>query len=299
MSSRMFALLRPTAPLPLLALAFALLAASGCSNGRSAAPEAEPVVGYHSPISMGEVVSGETEPHSFEPDYGEFQAPTGKWITGGGIGVSISAGFKRPGEPAEAWVQAVEPGKTSELADRAVRYKLTERDRNDAYVRTVEENLENLDSWNGYTGFRVKLPEKAGVRYYFSVEILHGSTVEDTAASVVEVPVQEVAADLALDRAVYPADAEIVVRLVNRGRTTLFYGLDYRLERDGEDGWTGVPAKENTGVPAIGIQLSSGLTWEQSIRIADLAPGIYRVSKTVEGMGTPIERTLNAEFRVE
>ncbi|REK63490.1 MAG: hypothetical protein C6P35_14530 [Cohnella sp.] len=220
-------------------------------------------------------------------------------FAGHGIGVSVSAGAKKPGDRVDASIHVIEPAKARDILTRTIRCKLTERKRDGAYLRTVAESTERLTDLNSYSGFSAQLPEKEGAWYYLTAEILSGEQVEDTALGALEVPVQEVKAELTLDRPAYPGSGDIVVTLRNNEPTTLFYGLDYRLEHRDGDIWTPVPMEENAAVPAIGIELKAGGAWKQKIRVTDLPSGEYRIAKDVEGKGTSIRKTLTAGFRVE
>ncbi|WP_193556187.1 immunoglobulin-like domain-containing protein [Paenibacillus ginsengarvi] len=254
----------------------------------------------HAPVSMGNMKSA-PPPASAEPerDYHEFQRPSGKWLTGQGIGWTVSAGAKKPEDEVGILLRPAEPGKGKQLHSRTIRYKLTERDRQGEFVRTVAEETARFDPELGYSDFTRKLPDKEGTYYFLTAEIMNGTEVEDTVLSALEVPVQRVEAVLTLDRNVYAPDSDPVVTLHNQGPATLFFGLEYRLELKAANGWVPAPSGNNIAVASIGYQLAEGGEWEQSIRLAGMPPGDYRFGKSVEGVGTSIKKMLYVEFSVQ
>lgn len=254
----------------------------------------------HYPVSMG-VNKNLTKSGMNETDrsYDEFQSPTGLWGTGKGIGSAISAGYKKPGEEVNALLHIIEPEKAKGIEARSIRYKLTERDRQGQMIRVVAEHSEKMDLELAYSNFSTKLPDNEGTFYLLTVEIVDGTVVEDTVLSLLTVPVQMVEAELKLDQTTYSRSAKPVITMLNSGPATLFFGLDYRLERREKGEWAVVPTGKDIGVNAIGYELAEGGEWEQSIEFIDLPAGEYRIGKTVQGQGTSIEKSLYAEFTVQ
>jgi|GEM_PF-2729676 len=87
-------------------------------------------------------------------------------FAGHGIGVSVSAGAKKPGDRVDASIHVIEPAKARDILTRTIRCKLTERKRDGAYLRTVAESTERLADLNSYSSFsdailRSGLPPRA------------------------------------------------------------------------------------------------------------------------------------------
>jgi len=74
-------------------------------------------------------------------------------FAGHGIGVSVSAGAKKPGDRVDASIHVIEPAKARDILTRTIRCKLTERKPDGAYLRTVAESTERLTDLNSYSSF--------------------------------------------------------------------------------------------------------------------------------------------------
>jgi hypothetical protein len=214
----------------------------------------------------------------------EYAERTNKWFK---TGFAISAGTMLPGE--EAFVRL----------DRAVRdslkyrYRLTERNAALDVVSLVKEDTTTNNE------FRVMLPQKEGALYLFSVEALNDrGEVEDTLLSLIEVPEQQLNARLYTDNESYHANEKVTLHLENFGPTALFFGLDYALEVYEGGAWRALRF-DNVAVPALGISLSPGETYDQTLALAEkLPPGLYRAVKRFNADGTELEATLAAPFLI-
>jgi len=271
-----------------------------CSGANRAAGWREAVVHCGSLPGLDGVKQGACQERRGRGDrhYAEFLPPTGTWAGGRGIGSAIAAGYKKPGEEVSALLHIIEPEKAKGIEARTIRYKLTERDRQGQLIRVVAEHAEHMDVELAYSNFSTRLPDREGTYYLLSVEIMDGGVVEDTVLSLLTVPVQKVEAVLTLDQTTYSRSAKPVLTMVNTGPAPLFFGLDYKFERKEGDDWTVVPTGKNIGVEAIGYELDENGEWEQTIEFKHIAPGQYRIGKTVNGQGTSIEKTVFAEFEV-
>lgn len=257
----------------------------------------------HRSVSMGRpvnrdgsYVASDAEMPS-PPQLHEFAMSSGKWFEGRGMELSHSAGVQKPGTEVSIQLRPGLAGKT-ELSARTIRYKLTEREKDGQLIAVVDTKLHRIDTELGYSLYTPKLPEKEGVYYYLTAEIMDGDTVEDTLLATLEVPPQRVEGRLLLEQEVYGPDAEVAIRVTNDGPTSLFFGLDYMLEKKVGDDWKRVPTNGMVAIPSIGYSVGPGGSWEQTIRFKSLPDGRYRLGKTVDGMGTSIRETLYAEFEV-
>lgn len=258
----------------------------------------------HSSISMGRAVNRDGMPVVQEaempppPPRHEFAMSSGKWFEGRGLELSYSAGVQKPGSEVSILLRPSSAGGKTELAARTIRYQLTEREKDGQLIAVVDTKLHRMDAELGYSFYAPKLPEKEGVYYYLTAEIMDGDTVEDTLLASVEVPPQRVEGRLLLEQEVYGSNAEVAIRVTNDGPTSLFFGLDYMLEKKVGDDWKRVPTKGMVAVPSIGYSVGPGGSWEQAIRFEAMPDGRYRFGKTVDGTGTSIRETLYAEFEV-
>ncbi|GAA3407505.1 immunoglobulin-like domain-containing protein [Paenibacillus hodogayensis] len=277
------------------------LVLAGCQDKPSAkTPEWENTADLHAPLSMGSGPDETKQENAHqEQQYHEFQQPTDAWGVNRGISRTVSGGIRSPGEEVRILLRIEEPEKGKEIASRTIRYKLTERDPEGGLIRLVEEETSHIDPTVAFSSFTPKLPEQEGTYYFLTAEIMNGPVVEDTVLSPIQVPVQKLEASLKLDRAVYPADGKPVLTVSNEGPSSLFFGLDYLIERKTDGDWKPVPAGKNAAVASIGYNLKPGSHWEQTIAFKGLSAGDYRFGKTVEGVGTPIRKTLYVEFSVQ
>ncbi|WP_159883195.1 immunoglobulin-like domain-containing protein [Paenibacillus puerhi] len=278
-----------------MALAAVLLLASGCEGTHAVPPEA----GYQAPASMGRLVPAETGPDTRPHQTGEFEPPSGVWFNGQGIATAIAAGSKMPGEEVSIQIEAIKPEQAKAWAKRSIRYKLTERDPDGRYLRTVDEKVGSVVANERISSYQVKLPDKADTYYWLTAEVMYQGKVEDTLLSRLEVPLQEAEAELKLDQSVYERSGTMKVTLTNRGPTSLFFGEDYRFERQEGGDWVRVGTGLTVAIVSIGHRMPPGGQWEQTINFKELAPGLYRVGKEVEGVGTPLRFSAYAEFRIE
>ncbi|MDQ2760636.1 MAG: hypothetical protein M3Y17_09465 [Actinomycetota bacterium] len=84
---------------------------------------------------------------------------------------------------------------------------------------------------------------------------------------------------------------------LNTGPTDLFFGVEYRLEREESGKWTCCNVEEAWN--CIGLYLEPGGRWRDAATLPeDAPPGRYRVSKDVDGIGTNLMQTVSFEFHV-
>lgn len=100
---------------------------------------------------------------------------------------------------------------------------------------------------------------------------------------------------------VTPED-ELKLFLINRGRSTVYFGEEYIIEHYVDGDWQPVPLPNGGVWVTIGYGLKPGKKFEQTIKLGPSEPGRYRVVKRVrssQSLEDPIIRMLNAEFTVE
>jgi hypothetical protein len=146
--------------------------------------------------------------------------------------------------------------------------------------------------------FEATVPDKVPARYALTLEFLRGGRAIDRYATYFEVPEQRVDALLRLDRMVVRrGERSIGATLQNRGPVPLRFGAEYRLERRKLGVW--MPVHLDIAFPLILLGLEPRESERFEVYLPeDLKPGRYRVSKSVEGLGTDIRSDLHAEFRV-
>jgi hypothetical protein len=275
------------------------LLTSGCAEQKVVQSNEVSPLSYHVPGQANFLDEKDQQPASHQPNYYEFQAPSEKWMSGHGLSTIISAGLNQPGEVVNVVIRAEERDKAAGLISQTIRYKLTERKADSSYIRTVDERNEKVVSIDSIPKYTINLPTQEGTFYFLTAEIIVADKVEDTLLSFIEVPVQQVEVEIKLDQETYPSSGTLTLTLLNKGTTSLFYGLGYGFEQKEGDYWTPIPMQANTAIPAIGLNLKGGNSWEQSIRFVNLKPGLYRVSKRIEATGTTIKKTLFAEFHIK
>jgi hypothetical protein len=272
---------------------------SGCAEQKVVQSNEVSPLSYHAPGQANFLGEKDQPPDSHQPNYYEFQAPSEKWMPGHGLSTVISAGLTKPGEVVNVVIRAEERDKAASLISQTIRYKLTERKADGAYLRTVDEQNEKVVSIDSIPEYTINLPIQEGAFYFLTAEIIVADKVEDTLLSFIEVPMQQIEVEIKLDQETYPSSGTLTLTLLNKGTTSLFYGLDYGFEQKEGDNWTAIPTQANTAIPAIGLNLKGGKAWEQSIRFVNLKPGLYRVYKVIESRGTSIKKTLYNEFLIK
>jgi len=214
----------------------------------------------------------------------EYAEKTDKWFK---TGFAISAGTMLPGEE---MVVSIDRSVRDSLK---YRYRLTERDAALHLVAVLKEAITTSNE------FRAALPAKEGALYLLSAEVLNEQgEAEDTLLSLIEVPEQQLNARLFTDKDAYHANESVTLHLENFGPTALFFGLDYTLEVYEGGAWRALRF-DNVAVPALGVSLSPGETYDQPLVLAErLPPGLYRAAKSFDAEGTKLEATLAAPFLI-
>jgi len=141
------------------------------------------------------------------------------------------------------------------------------------------------------------LPQRAPASYRITIMVTRG---EFSAArrTYLTVPDQVLRAELAPTRNCAGAGETLAFSLVNNGSTSLFFGVDYSLERQiAEDTWIGCNVEQAWTL--AGHTLGPGQRFEQHALLPGRAPpGRYRVGKLVSAVGTNLERALSFEFDI-
>ncbi len=140
------------------------------------------------------------------------------------------------------------------------------------------------------------LPARAPACYRIKTSITREGFTE-TRYAYITVPDQILNAELIpASTNAQPGD-RLDFALVNTGPTDLFFGVDYRLEREDGDTWTGCNVEEAWRL--IGLSLEPGGRHEGHAELPkNPPPGRYRVIKDVSGVGTNLQRTVSFEFHV-
>lgn len=282
-----------------------LLGGCGGASGdvKGGEPSPSPAVrGYHSPASIGNAgqPSQGGKPREFT-GVKEFAAATNKWFGGQGLSYVISGDLVGPGDEIGITIRAEERDKAQALVELAgeIRFKLTERKSDGSYVGTVDERVERVESLDRLPLYQVRVPKREGMLYFLTAEILIKGKVEDTLFSYVEVPLQQVEAELVLNDTKFAAAGVVQVTLTNKGASAISTGTDYSMERKVGETWLRVPLEPGHAFPAMLLTVGQGETWSISVNFRDLEPGVYRIGKHVSARGTSIEKTVCAEFMVE
>ncbi|MDQ0878861.1 hypothetical protein QFZ77_007520 [Paenibacillus sp. V4I3] len=229
----------------------------------------------------------------------EFLPQSGKWTYKQQVEIyNEFALVKKPGEEVTMAVGLSEENKVK-LDSNIIRFKLTERNADGTFVKLVDEQHVPIVKTGWDPRVTVKLPEKEGAHYFITGEVIVGGNVEDVVLNSYEVPIQQVNAEINLDKVAYPSSGSLTFTMVNSGPTSLFYGLNYKMERNENKTWVEVPLKRNQAISAIGLNLHVREIWEQTVTYKNLKPGTYRISKEVEGNGTSIEKVIYAEFKIK
>lgn len=235
-------------------------------------------------------------------DESEYSKPTGKWFLYNGegkFGYGLTEGTMKPGE--DYYVSLFGHNEDGDTLNRDVRIQLTERDYNLKKIELVEEYTFHVkDVKDGELKiFSNRLPNKENAIYFLSVEILDEQrNAEDTLVSMIYTPVQEINAELSLDKDVYKiSDKEAKLTLENFGPTFLSLGTYYTIEKNVDEIWRIVPLE--LFFTDIGILLKPNNKYDDTVEIDQLTAGKYRIIKTFNGDGTELSETLAVEFEIE
>ena len=98
----------------------------------------------------------------------------------------------------------------------------------------------------------------------------------------------------------------MVVELKNNTSYNLGYGLDYRIEKRSDKGWTNIEANSNSSTMAVGYTLSARKSVQKKIdwsnKYGALEKGNYRIIKKIhleqDNNGYTRELEISAEFSI-
>lgn len=140
------------------------------------------------------------------------------------------------------------------------------------------------------------LPPTAPAWYRIRTSVSQNAFAAERRAYIT-VPAQVLEAELVPARKRARPGDKLTFTLVNTGPTDLFFGVEYRLEREESGKWICCNVEEAWN--CIGLYLEPGGRWRDAATLPeDAPPGRYRVSKDVNGVGTNLKRTVSFEFHV-
>jgi hypothetical protein len=146
----------------------------------------------------------------------------------------------------------------------------------------------------------VELPDKTGVLYTYSQEILgDDEQVLDTDVVIYYVPPEEMNARMYVDQPKFSKDDTLEVHVENWGPTILEFGKPYNLQKFTSNSWR--DAIGDMAFESIGYMLRPDKTYTQEIGLSRwaLKAGKYRFIKSFDAQNTDLEATLGVEFEIE
>lgn len=167
-------------------------------------------------------------------DKTEYAEPSGKWLLhngDGSLGYGMTSGTKQASD--QYSIQLISHQDNGEDIDRQVRIQLTKRDQQLLLEEIIHEETVYVDVIQGETEIYTNtLPNEENVIYMLSMEILdeHGK-VEDTMATVIYVPKQEINATLKTDKPNYQSSETATLTLKNFGPTLLMLDTYFTIEK--------------------------------------------------------------------
>ncbi|MFD3268541.1 immunoglobulin-like domain-containing protein [Paenibacillus dendritiformis] len=224
----------------------------------------------------------------------EYQPQTGKWFTGDGFNLisSLPSGDIQAGSEATVGLKPLPDG-------RSCRLQLTSRDQEGKRLELLAEQTAGkgeTDSNQIAVSFR--MPEQPDANYVLSIEMLSPeSEVEDTLLVPLFVPPNEVNARLAVNS---PPEGSrsAAMTLYNAGPADLQLGYGYELYRAEDEDYVPVPFTQ--AVPAIGIHIEPGGTFDETITLPrGLESGRYRVVKRFSAFLSDKAVDLAADFEIQ
>ncbi|WP_193726703.1 immunoglobulin-like domain-containing protein [Paenibacillus guangzhouensis] len=293
----------------MIALTMILLLSAACENNQDAPSpivQTPPTAKTDSDIAqLSDTVgdpsivrtSGQRSKEQLLASAEDYHAQTGIWFQGEGFNIlsSISQGVVKAGQSVGAALSWLPEG-------CSVRFQLTRRDDDGSREALVAEySADQQQMINNRIDFGHPLPDTPNTNYLLSIEILNkDGKVEDTLLSPLFVPPNELHARLSvLPTPLAQGSKKTTLKLYNAGPTHLFFGYGYEIYRMESSGWTLVPPDKTMEVPAIGISIPPGETFEEQVLIpADLEPGVYRIVKSFGGDQIDAAARLAASFEI-
>jgi len=217
------------------------------------------------------------------------------WVDGHELVVSSESGVVAPGGWIGAHANTVDAPIAGEFE---FRIRLDEVDAIGEPVCRVEEHVVRAHvSTDELLLFDSRLPLRAPSSYCITIAVSRGD-FSAARRAYLTVPDQVLRADLVPNRSCVRAGETLAFSLVNDGSTSLFFGVDYSLERKlGEGTWIGCNVEQAWTL--AGHTLGPGQRVEQHAILPGRAPpGHYRVGKLVSAVATNLERTLSFEFDI-
>ncbi|WP_017470515.1 immunoglobulin-like domain-containing protein [Amphibacillus jilinensis] len=230
-----------------------------------------------------------------------FNAPTGKWFMldgEGEFGYGLTTGYQAPESAINIDLVNHQDDNISFGHNIRVRLEKVDQDFDTiellidetVYIDEVVEEESILDD---------HLPSEENVLYVLSAEVLNeAGEVEDTLLGLIVAVSDEMNVAMSLDQSHYNQDEEPTLTVKNYGPTQLMLGMHYAIEKKIDDEWKVVPL--DLAFIEIAIILGPGDSHQQSIEIAELEPGEYRVIKDIQAETyQDIRATLAVEFIVD
>jgi hypothetical protein len=205
-----------------------------------------------------------------------------------------------PGSEVVATLSSPGPDPSSKAVkvDADVRFGVTKVTAQGRRLRVIRERTARVDIVKGTVPYlEVRLPRDAPAYYALEVEFIRDGRSLDRYVSYVDVPPQQAAVALQLDRGVARPGTSLELAVENRGPTALEFGLAYRLER-WEGRWRWLNRDQAFILVAVGVR--PGERYEQKVVLpADLEPGRYRVAKSFTARAADRELEAGAQFDVQ
>ncbi|HEX9915018.1 MAG TPA: immunoglobulin-like domain-containing protein [Candidatus Bathyarchaeia archaeon] len=201
----------------------------------------------------------------------------------------VSAGPHRPGDKITV---EVDP---NYLLNTTPYFKLI---RIDEGPHVIQEYVGDTQS----TNWTITLPDTIPAEYRFGVAL--NRVHNETLFFVRNIIVDEVRAELSLDKTEYQHDEIPKMALKNLGTASLIFGVDYWFEKYDDGEWGRV--EWDTTWIAIGIELEPGGVYSKRLDHPVFTEGLYRVCKKVHigedyrlpGLEPVSEEVLKSEFTV-
>jgi len=217
------------------------------------------------------------------------------WIDGRKLVVSSAWGVQAPG----AWIGAHANAVDAPIAGEfEFGVRVDEIDAAGKLISVLEQHRVHAPlSTDELVLFDSRLPDRAPALYRITITVL-GQGFSAVRRTYLTVPDQVLQADLMPARNHARAGETLAFTLINDGPTSLFFGVDYRLQRHAGAGtWTGCNVEHVWTL--VGHHLAPGHRFEQHAVLPDRAPpGRYRIRKNVSAVGTNLQRTLDFEFDI-
>lgn len=227
-----------------------------------------------------------------------FNTPTGKWFMldgEGEFGYGLTTGYQAPESAINVHLVSHQDENISFNQNIRVRLTKVDQDFNTTDL-LIDETVHIDEVAEEELILEDNLPSEENVLYVLSAEVLNeDDEVEDTLLGFIVVVSDEMNVEMSLDQSHYHQDEEATLTVKNYGPTQLILGMHYSIEQKIDDDWKVVPL--DLAFIEIAIILGPGDSHQQSIEIADLEPGEYRVVKDIQAETYQEARaTLAVEF---